>query len=70
MTRKLIALLLCIAMIGSMTVYAVGDEPACTCGTETEEHTAECALYEAPAEPVDEEPAEEPAEELAPVEEI
>jgi len=26
MTRKLIALLLCIAMIGSMTVYAVGDE--------------------------------------------
>lgn len=49
MKRRLIALLLCIAMIGSMTVYAVGDDPVCTCGTETEEHAAECALLAEPA---------------------
>lgn len=64
MKRRLIALLLCIAMIGSMTVYAVGDEdttPVCTCGTENEEHTSECALYVAPeAEPVDDDVTPEP----------
>jgi len=49
MKRRLIALLLCIAMIGSMTVYAVGDDPVCTCGTETEEHAADCALLAEPA---------------------
>lgn len=49
MKRRLIALLLCIAMIGSMTVYAVGDDPVCTCGTATEEHAAECALLAEPA---------------------
>ena len=49
MKRRLIALLLCIAMIGSMTVYAVGDDPVCTCGTATEEHAADCALLAEPA---------------------
>ena len=49
MKRRLIALLLCITMIGSMTVYAVGDDTVCTCGTATEEHAADCALLAEPA---------------------
>lgn len=57
MKRRLIALLLCIAMIGSMTVYAVGDDPVCTCGTETEEHEADCALLAEPAPEPETDPA-------------
>ena len=94
LTRRITALFLCLLMLGSMLVYAVGENglpcencgqtgehaegcvfgletcaecsaigghaetcslyvapvvPACTCGTETEEHAVECALYVAPA---------------------
>ena len=46
MLRRLLAMLLCFAMIGSLTVYALDStDPVCTCGTTTEEHTPECALY-------------------------
>ena len=46
--RRLIAMLLCIAMIGSMTVYAVGDDTTCTCGTENDVHAEDCALLAEP----------------------
>lgn len=75
MKKRIFALLLCIAMVLSITIItsaedteapaadaALTEVPLCTCGTEDDIHADTCPMYVAPAEPETPEEPEAPGE--------